>query len=131
MNDARRRRVPDGMLDPGRIAELAARAAHGTQNLYNLAVGDAPLPVWDDLSTYAQANVVNGAAAVLRGITPEESHRLWAEALVAEGWTYGPEKDFDAGRHPCLVPYEKLPEATRRRDALFMAVVRAFAEAVR
>lgn len=44
---------------------------------------------------------------------------------IAEGWTYGPVKDFAAKTSPCLIPYADLPEAQRRKDALFQSVVRA------
>ena len=43
-------------------------------------------------------------------------HEVWAAGRVAEGWTWGPERDDVLKRHPCLVPYEELPESERDYD---------------
>ena len=46
----------------------------------------------------------------------ENVHATWAEKRLAEGWRYGPERN-DAGKeHPCLVPYDQLPEEERDYD---------------
>lgn len=48
-------------------------------------------------------------------------HDLWAEARMAEGWTYGPRRDDVAKTHPGLVPYADLTETEKvydRRTAL-------------
>lgn len=37
----------------------------------------------------------------------------------ADGWKYGPNKDFERKEHPCLVPYNELPEIQQRKDAVF------------
>lgn len=29
---------------------------------------------------------------------------------IADGWKYGEAKDPEAKTHPCLVPFDKLPE---------------------
>lgn len=33
-----------------------------------------------------------------------------------EGWTYGPERDDANKKHPCLIPYEELPESEKEYD---------------
>lgn len=43
-------------------------------------------------------------------------HEVWAKNRIAEGWTYGPVRDDALKQHPCLVPYEKLPESEREYD---------------
>lgn len=43
-------------------------------------------------------------------------HEVWAEGRIAEGWTYGPERDDNLKTHPCLVPYEDLPQSEREYD---------------
>jgi ryanodine receptor 2 len=40
----------------------------------------------------------------------EYAHEHWARR-IAEGWSWGPERDDAAGRHPCLVPYGRLPDS--------------------
>ncbi len=43
-------------------------------------------------------------------------HEVWARSRMAEGWTYGPERDDAARHHPCLVPYDELPESEKEYD---------------
>lgn len=43
-------------------------------------------------------------------------HEVWSRNRMAEGWTYGPVRDDDQKKHPCLVPYEELPESEREYD---------------
>lgn len=43
-------------------------------------------------------------------------HAVWAETRMAQGWKYGPERDDHKKLHPCLVPYDELPEAERTYD---------------
>ena len=43
-------------------------------------------------------------------------HEIWAETRIKQGWTYGPERNDDKKTHPCLVPYEELPEAEKDYD---------------
>lgn len=43
-------------------------------------------------------------------------HDVWAQGRMAEGWTYGHERDDKRKTHPCLVPYEGLPDAEREYD---------------
>lgn len=112
------------------IAEIAARAAHETNNVYNAAIGDVLSPAWGDLTDPQRASVVAGAEHAIAGGGPEASHELFVTLRIAEGWTYGPVKDFAAKVSPCLLPYADLPEAQRRKDALFQSVVRAIATAL-
>lgn len=43
-------------------------------------------------------------------------HDVWAQGRIAEGWTYGEQRDDKRKTHPCLVPYEALPDAEREYD---------------
>lgn len=43
-------------------------------------------------------------------------HDVWAQGRIAEGWTYGEQRDDKRKTHPCLVPYEELPDAEREYD---------------
>ena len=46
----------------------------------------------------------------------ERAHEHWAQQRMQDGWTWGPERDDRARRHPCLVPYGQLPESERDYD---------------
>ncbi|MBQ4419953.1 MAG: Ryanodine receptor Ryr [Bacteroidales bacterium] len=43
-------------------------------------------------------------------------HDIWAENRIAQGWTYGEKRDDEKKQHPCLVPYEDLPEEEKLYD---------------
>ena len=43
-------------------------------------------------------------------------HEVWAMNRINDGWTYGPVRDDKLKTHPCLVPYEELPESEKDYD---------------
>lgn len=43
-------------------------------------------------------------------------HEVWAETRLAQGWTYGEQRNDVLKTHPCLVPYEELPEEEKEYD---------------
>ncbi len=43
-------------------------------------------------------------------------HEIWSETRIAQGWTYGPERNDAEKKHPCLVPYDELPEEEKVYD---------------
>lgn len=43
-------------------------------------------------------------------------HEVWAQSRISQGWTYGPERNDAMKHHPCLVPYEDLPEVEKAYD---------------
>ena len=43
-------------------------------------------------------------------------HELWAETRMRQGWSYGAERNDVLKHHPCLVPYEELPEEEKEYD---------------
>lgn len=105
--------------------EACARAAHEANRAYCIALGDASQMPWDEAPEWQKTSVRKGVIGALCGNTPEQSHESWLDEMRATGWTYGPVKDADRREHPCFVPYADLPEAQRRKDALFLAVVLA------
>lgn len=54
----------------------------------------------------------------LREAIAENAHDVWAAARIAEGWTYGPERDDHQLRHPDIVPYSSLPDSEKEYDRL-------------
>ena len=43
-------------------------------------------------------------------------HEVWAQSRMEQGWTYGEERNDELKHHPCLVPYEELPEVEKDYD---------------
>ena len=43
-------------------------------------------------------------------------HEVWAQNRMAEGWTHGPVRDDAKKEHPCLVPYDELPDSEKAYD---------------
>ena len=46
----------------------------------------------------------------------ENVHDVWAQTRLAQGWTYGPERNDAEKKHPCLVSYSELPEEEKVYD---------------
>ena len=43
-------------------------------------------------------------------------HEVWAETRITQGWKYGEQRNDELKTHPCLVPYEELPEEEKKYD---------------
>lgn len=43
-------------------------------------------------------------------------HEVWSASRIAEGWQYGGMRDDARKQHPCLVPYNELPENEKEYD---------------
>ena len=43
-------------------------------------------------------------------------HEVWAETRIQQGWTFGEQRNDELKTHPCLVPYEELPEEEKDYD---------------
>ncbi|MBO5510819.1 MAG: Ryanodine receptor Ryr [Clostridia bacterium] len=44
------------------------------------------------------------------------THEVWSEGRIRDGWTYGEKRDDVQKTHPCLIPYEDLPEIEKEYD---------------
>ncbi len=43
-------------------------------------------------------------------------HEVWAATRIAQGWTYGTQRNDTEKKHPCLVPYDQLSEEEKVYD---------------
>ena len=43
-------------------------------------------------------------------------HEVWAETRIKQGWKYGEQRNDEFKTHPCLVPYDDLPEEEKEYD---------------
>ncbi len=46
----------------------------------------------------------------------ENTHKVWASERIKEGWIYGEKRDDDKKTHPCLLPYDEIPESEKDYD---------------
>jgi hypothetical protein len=48
----------------------------------------------------------------------KNTHENWANERMKEGWIFGHKRDDGRKEHPCLVPYEELPESEKEHDRI-------------
>lgn len=46
----------------------------------------------------------------------EQIHERWAANRMRDGWEYDLNYDGDQKKHPCLIPYDQLPEDEKEYD---------------
>ncbi len=112
--------------------ERIARIAHEANRAYCDSIGDDSQREWKYASNSQRASAMSGVDAITSGQVkkPSDSHYSWLNQKQADGWVYGPVKDEAAKTHPCMVEYAELPPHQRRKDHLFLAIVRALTEEV-
>ena len=52
----------------------------------------------------------------LTELMANNTHEVWAQQRMAEGWTYGEKRNDERKEHPCLIPYGDLPENEKEYD---------------
>jgi hypothetical protein len=69
-----------------------------------------PNPI--DTSTIA----LSGDLLELTEKLAENAHDHWARLRMAEGWTWGEQRNEAEKQHPDLIPYEALPDSEKEYD---------------
>ena len=46
----------------------------------------------------------------------KNTHDHWAVLRMAQGWTYGPNRNDETRQHPDLIEYNELPESEKEYD---------------
>ena len=108
-----------GLAEVNRIA----RSVHFLMAAFAVYHGEKDQVAWKDLDVDRRIVVKQNVMATLQGATPEDLHDAWVYALEEAGWVYGETKDPEAKTHPCLVPFEELPDYQKEKDFLFQAAV--------
>lgn len=106
--------------------EEIARVIHAANAELQRIQGD-PVPSlpWDSETGELRQGVIANVAWCRGGCTTASIHDRWLADKRAHGWTYGPDKDPERKTHPCMVPYDQLPDYQRDKNRLFIALVRA------
>lgn len=113
-------------MEPKQIA----RVCHEANRALTQILQDVPLqPRWNDAPEEMIRSSVQGVVWRLDNKTAPASaqHEEWMRAKLADGWTLGPTKDSALKTHPALIPYEKLTDGVKKKDAAFTALVLALA----
>ena len=63
-----------------------------------------------------EAIVLPGELESLVEAMAKNVHEVWAQSRMEQGWSYGEERNDTLKHHPCLVPYEELPEVEKAYD---------------
>lgn len=107
--------------------EEIAKVCHDANKSYCEAIGDLSQKSWDEAEDWQRESAIKGVEFKLDNPEAGNSaqHEAWLKDKDAEGWVYGPVKDPVKKEHPCMVPYDELPEEQKKKDALFSSIVNA------
>jgi hypothetical protein len=110
-----------------RISDRIAQVCHEVNRAYCQSLGDHSQVAWYDAPPWQRQSAIHGVELQLENplASPAASHEAWMAEKLAAGWEYGPVKDAEAKRHPCLVPFNQLPREQQAKDYIFRAVVHA------
>jgi hypothetical protein len=107
--------------------ESIAKACHEANRKYCESIGDTSQVAWKDAPKWQKESAIKGVEFFLHNpkLTPEMMHENWMAQKIAEGWVYGETKDVEKKTHPCLVPYDKLPEEQKKKDEIFISIIKS------
>lgn len=105
-----------------------AKFCHNINKAYCESLGDTSQLSWDKAPSWQKESAINGVKYHLdnKDSKPSDSHENWMKEKVQNGWVYGEKKDLAKKTHPCIVPYEQLPQEQKAKDYIFLAIVREF-----
>ena len=104
-----------------------ARVCHEVNRAYCESLGDYSQPAWEAAPQWQKDSAMLGVKLHTEnpGASAAASHESWMAQKLAEGWKWGAVKDPEAKTHPCLVPFDALPEPQQAKDYIFRGVVHA------
>ena len=104
-----------------------AEICHEANKVYCESIDDFSQDHWQYTGQWQKDSAIDGVKFHLENdTTPEDSHENWMKHKLAEGWRYGSDKDVERKLHPCLVPFNNLPEEQQFKDVLFHGIVNLF-----
>ena len=107
--------------------EWIAYVCHQANKAWCLSEGDDSQKDWAFAEQWQRDTMINGVEFLLENpeAGPDAMHNNWSAEKVSQGWVYGEVKDAEKKTHPCLVPFDQLPEFQQKKDRLFSAIVDA------
>lgn len=112
---------------PATLAETIAPICHAANKAWCEANGDWTQNDWREAEQWQRESAVKGVQFKIDNPNAGEDaqHNAWMADKVNDGWAYGSKKDAEAKTHPCIVPFDQLPEFQQKKDKLFCAIVDA------
>lgn len=111
--------------------ECIAQSAHEMNRAFNRLMGDSSYPAWHSAPEWMKGSAKTSVMLIAEHDTaPQQLHDLWVASKVADGWTLGSVKDFTNKIHPCLIPYDQLPEEHRIKDEMWISHVKIMLGAI-
>jgi hypothetical protein len=83
-------------------------------------------PCWEE-ATWERESTLEAVRDALKDPTPGRQHERWREERLAQGWTFGLEKDTEAKTNPALVPFEELSTVEIAKDHLIISITQTLA----
>ena len=82
---------------------------------------------WNDLTDSQKQNAINAVKKIMSepAKTAEELHDLWMLPLLDDGWIAG-DFSIEKKQHPCIVPFDRLPDTEVLKDELWSVLTEAF-----
>ena len=110
-----------------------ARVMHEAVRAWQKENGQEPSPPWSRAPQWMKTASYDAVVWRIRNPKAKSSaqHDQWLAQKKTAGWKFGKKKDAAKKTHPMMVPYAKLPEFERRKDALVGAVVDSLVKAMK
>lgn len=107
--------------------EFIAEACHEANRVLCRANGDDSQKHWPEAEQWQRDAALAGVLFRLENpdAGSDAQHVAWMNEKLQNGWVYGEVKSAENKTHPCLVPFDELPEFERKKDVLFCAIVDA------
>lgn len=103
------------------IAVSIASICHQANKAWCEANGDHTQSNWGAADQWQRDSAIKGVEFKLANPTAEDDaqHNAWMADKINDGWVYGEIKDAIKKTHPCIVPFNQLPEFQQKKDKLF------------
>lgn len=87
--------------------------------------GDLSQKDWDAAEEWQRESAIKGVQFKIDNpnASNDAQHNAWMQDKIGNGWIYGEAKNAEAKTHPCIVPFDQLPEFQQKKDTLFCSIV--------